>query len=351
MKIFELKSEQSLKLYRGDSSNIEKFDIDMTDDMGLFGIGMYLTDDPTVAKDYTLKQSEHVIYTNEHAENPRDLVISYLDDLISKELGWEKEKQDVREEWQRKVWAMKTDGIPDDTIHKLYKNDLQKRLQKHMKRAKVIYRQRRTTMRIVKKTTGEYAFVKNNRSGYIMSFEIPLSYINRTIHTERPLSDQLISFLGEFIRNHGFSGKIDMRDLDGKFLTFDEYIENFKSNGSYFAWSDNRIVGGKGENPSYDVITNGTHFGITFFGRREIQKDLIEKLMEIGYVGLEYQGGVRVTGTGARGGGAIGQLHRVFVLWDTDAVYDFKTSTEQVADDQIADELEKGIRAMKIPSI
>lgn len=69
-------------------------------------------------------------------------------------------------------------------------------------------------------------------------------------------------------------------------------------------------------------------------------------MQEIGYIGLEYQGGIRLTGTMARGSGD--HLHRVFILWDAPMVNRYKYDATRVIDDMVDDGLEKGIRAGSI---
>ena len=78
MRINEL-TDNTITLYRGDSSIIQQFSVDASDDMALFGIGIYLTDNKTIAADYTLKSSQHVLFKGLN----RDDVCLSKEELIS----------------------------------------------------------------------------------------------------------------------------------------------------------------------------------------------------------------------------------------------------------------------------
>ena len=367
MKIFEV-SEPTIKLFRGDSSKIIDFDVDRTDDRALFGLGIYLTDNHTIATDYTLKSSEHVIFGNGRDsrgreydfQSDRELTVGYLKHLIDNELGWYDKMSEINGVWREKLHADPayrgtTRDETENRYRQGYRAELTKTLQSYLAKAKKLYRQRRPNMRIVNDVKGNYVFVKADRDGYVTTFDIPVSFINRTIHAEKPLSDEMLAIVRQvFIE--GTSDKptnpdriMDMRDKDySNFLSFDQYVDNFKKNGTLYSWSDMEI-GGKGENPSFDELRNGTNYGTSLFYNIAIQKKFIALCQKHGYVGFEYEGGKRINGTATRGGGR--ETHRCFVLWDGKQLGQWRTTVDKVTDAEITSEIEKSIRATTIYSL
>ncbi len=355
MRISDL-SADTIRLYRGDASYVSHFEIGKTDQHALFGHGIYLTDSAEVAGDYTLKAaSEDVVFgdgsRNQGSYSSKEaLVRSYLGKL-AEDLGFKQAHEELRKKWssvasdkQREVYAnAPSDRYPTREeltaaiagIEDAYKIERRKLAQKFVMQAKKVYAGQ--DIRIMHKTTGEWVMVKSGRGGIISAFDVPVSYCNKTIDAEAPMPESILPIIKAafYAKAEKPDGPLDLRSWgpDGKGqngLTFDQYIDSFKKYGTFYAWAD-RNIGGKGLNPSLDEILNGTHQG--FYVWEKGQDILVRKLQALGYVGFRYQGGVRLGGTGSRGGGGV--LHRAYSFWDEKTINGFRIDNHpRPADDE-----------------
>ena len=70
--IVEANEGDTVTLYRGDNTKIDKFDMSKTDPEALLGVGIYLTDDPSVAADYTIKErgDDSIVFRSKSENRP-----------------------------------------------------------------------------------------------------------------------------------------------------------------------------------------------------------------------------------------------------------------------------------------
>lgn len=354
----------TVMLYRGDSTAIDRFEFSKTDHAALFGVGFYLTDNPEVARDYTASKGEDSLVFrrgsggDDGAHTANDLVRAYLRDLVIND-GLDERLHELRTEWQNKFYLefrthesrTKETTAP---FHKQYEEVRSKVIRDYVAKAKKTFERDRRKMRITRLTTGEYVFTAAGRAGRVTQFDVPKSYLARCLHAERPLPDDVLPVLKKAFARASYDGggeetKWDLRVLtpDGDetgMKTFDEFVEGYRKLGARYAWTERRL-GGDGSNPTLDVLMNGTHSGISIFSQQKYQLPLIHDLQAMGYVGIAYDGGVRLAGTMARGGGGI--RHNAYVLWNEEDVNGFRVGAEGVTDDDIGD-LHKGMRADKV---
>jgi hypothetical protein len=371
IKLFE--ASGTVTLYRGDSETIERFEVAKTKEWGLFGQGIYLTDSPDIAGDYTVKDvgGDDIEYrANERNDElipytTQDLMRNYLRKIMA-ELGFDEAVEKLKKEYQANFYKARGDLDWSDSskaeenravekklsqeFNEAFKIARSKAIRVYVDKAKAVFKNRRPNLRIVKLTTGEYVLAKPNRSGSISKFEVPENYVARVVHTDRPLSDEVLKIVKELFLDGKEDRPMDLRAMDGHQETmghtFDSYVSGFKKHGARYAWTDS-IFGGKGENPSLDILWNGTHAGTTLFHKKENQYKLMSALQNSGYVGLQYDGGIKLAGAGARGGGAIGVLHNAYVFWNDDDINSFRVANIPVQDDEVGP-IEKGIRANSI---
>jgi hypothetical protein len=368
--IFVENAENYTYLYRGDSTMIPYFNIKKTDANALFGVGIYLTDNPEIAKDYTIKGSNEIVFQadgDQSFDSPKKLIQEYLVKLANAS-GFQEEAKELKQFYEAKIHNKhgyyddegKYQATPKNELEKFRKemeNEWNiartKLVRKYVEMAKKIFKQNKQHLKITKLTTGEYVFVNTNRKAVISKFKVPNLYIAKTLHGDRPLDNRMIQVVKNiFARNfNGFSNdkKIDLRttkseNSENYFNTFDDYIKDYKTHGSRYAWTD-KIFGGKGENPSLDVFMNGTHSGYHVFKNND-QENIIKDFEAAGYVGIEYDGGVKLAGNGSRGGG--NNLHRAFVFWDEEKINSFRVEEHPYQDDELG-EIEKGLRWNTIP--
>ena len=343
-------------LYRGDASNVEKYEIDKTEDfLALFGYGIYLTNSHEVAKDYTVKGSPEVIFPppsdDDNYNSANRLLIGFIVNLMLNN-GFKEAKQKMIEKYS--FGGVRNDfkyaspewHAREEEIRQMREADMNAVKHEYIQKAFAEYKKLKKTMKIAKLTTGEYVFVKNKRSAIISKFKVPNAYIERVLHADRPLSDAGVEVVRDLYKRaykrfaEDDNAILDLRTLKpskdlNKMNSFDEFVRDYKKYGSRYAWTDdNRKMGGKGENPSLDMFMNGTHSGHSAFKTdRATQKFVIESFQKLGYVGFEYEGGTKLTGTGTRGGGK--HLHRAFVFWDEEAINSFREENHPYQDRNI----------------
>ncbi len=370
-----LEAAGTVTLYRGDSTEIERFQLEKTDDGALFGIGIYLTNDAEVAKDYTVKASgDDVIFPPREMRREggftdlKELTAAFIRHLVNDgEYG--PQLASLKDKWQTKYYEMngKIDWSGDhqkaqqereriqQELNDGFKAERSKMIRDAVAKAKKDFVGIRRAMRVATLTTGEIVFTKPKRSARLSSFEVPISYIDKCLNVEEPISDELLPIMKDaFTRVHKDNdpeGLWDLRtynpetDGEGGGQSFDQFIANYRQHGARYAWSEN-WMGGDGKNPSLNFLWNGTHSGYHAFQHGRVKQEaLIADLKKVGFVGLAYDGGVRTTGSGAHGGG--GHRHNAYVFWNEDDVASFRVGNDTVTDPELTD-VSKGMRANKI---
>lgn len=372
----------TVKLYRGDGSEVERFQLAKTDEGALFGIGIYLTDDAEVAKDYTVSGAKagdgNVIFPPAKMRRDgagfhdlRELTAAFIRHLLNDDRDFSERVDALKTEWQNKYYDLngKIDWSGDHDEARAERDRIQQHIQDGFaaERSKLIrtavakakkdYAAIRPAMRVAKLTTGEMVFTKPKRDGRLSTFEIPTAYIGKCLNVEEPVSDELLKIIKDaFTRVHPKNdpeGVWDLRTRNPESRmgdevmgqSFDQFIQNFRDHGARYAWTAD-WQGGNGKNPSLNFIWNGTHSGYHAFQHNRVnQQNLIDALKPLGYVGFVYAGGVQTSGSGAHGGG--GHYHNAYVFWDEDAIASFRVSSEPLTDPEIEDK-SKGLRSDKI---
>jgi len=339
-------------LYRGDAEAVDRFDCARTGEGALFGMGIYLTDSREIALDYCLKSSGTVVFRDEEAPSPRALVAAYLSHIVTTETDWKERLEAVRRDWTARYYGQNMHALPDEErerakadVNAGYRKAMRAEASAYLRRAKDVFRSRRGGLCVVRDTLGQFSLVRKDGGGFLSRFAVPAGYLGRTLHGDRPLPDDALAAVSALMRGVYGDGVADFRNADEVGMRFDDWVESYRRRGFRYAWTERR-VGGRGENPSLDVVWNGTHAGISAFDRRDVQAALVASLRGLGYVGIAYDGGVRLAGTGPRGGG--GHRHDAFVLWDDDAVNGFRTGVERVVRDDMEEGLELNLRAAAV---
>lgn len=333
--------ENTRTLYRGDASKIDTFSSEKSrNSIGLlFGIGIYLTDNPRVALDYTIKggwrhDGSGTVMTPEE-ETEEQAVRRYIFHIMVKQFGWiqhrEQLKTDAIQRLYRELpspqaarWTQDGAPSPEWTKHdedrkafeEAFRRDMKKEFAKVFNKAKKVYQADRANLRAFQDTAGKWRIMRNNHEGTLTVFEIPEEYCRRTLHGDRPLAGADLELIKDFVRSIIGDRPSDFRDADGYAtdLPFDQWLEHFRKHGTIYAWQQ-RVVGGKGEYPTLDEVWNGQHGGYSIFSKHI--DDFIAMAKARGYTGVEYDGGVRLGGN-IRGGGGI--RHQSFVFWDDEFI-------------------------------
>jgi hypothetical protein len=327
-----------MMLYRGDSTKIAQFDVAKTSDRGLFGPGIYLTSDPEVAADYTVKQGDpHILYSDPEAKTQRELMAGYIRVIIDQVIDWPTKQNELKQDWAMTALPGHKRGADVNGMKDSGWRSLGRFLAEHHKALAIAHysaaqaklKALLPNLKIARNTQGELSIIARDHQATIAGFDIPDSYLNRVLHTERPLPDKVLAFIRTlWFAELGPTGH-DLRDGDENGVDFDAYVKNYKTRGTRYAWTD-RMIGGKGENPTFDELRNGTNGGYHvfvdgLFDKAGRHKRFVKGLQALGYVGLAYEGGLRAGGY-TRGGG--GRLHQAFVFWNTSELAAFRVSDQ-----------------------
>lgn len=314
----------TITLYRGDTSKIDQFDISKTDVNALFGAGIYLTSDATVARDYSFARTHDVQahIPSDVVESKRELIADYLQEIIRTELEWPKIRDGIQQPFRDRAWQIDREAEDRDAQVEALRSEMTKATvdgyKKVLQQAKALYKQRSGDFVFTKNTMGQWKMLKKEWKGVITHFDIPTAYASCCLHGDRPLTDKAIAMMRQVIMDMTGEGKrfymkgmIDFRDDDNNGTTFDKWVALFKKGGARISFGGGEVAGGTGKNPSLENIMNGTLSG--YYIRNDAGDALIAGFRNLGYVGIEYDGGIRV-GNHVRGGGGI--EHRAFVFWD-----------------------------------
>ncbi len=338
-------SAATLTLYRGDSQHIEQFDVTKTDRDALFGSGIYLTDSPAVARDYSFARTYH---HNSHPspeayDSQQELVADYLQHIIRVELEWANTRHNMINGFRERAWAISDDKPAIEAL----KIEMQKAIldsyKEALKRAKAIYNQRVTDMVFVQNTLGQWKLLKRDWKGFVSHFEVPVDYANKCLHGDQPLTDAALKVIRDTIYEQWPDGMVDFRDSEGLGTPFDNWLHLFLTEGVRYSFGGGRVAGGTGENPCLDEIMNGTLAGMHI--RKHTEEKLLARMVGLGYVGIEYHGGMRVGGHN-RGGG--GHAHRAFVFWDDHYINGCRSDTTETSVDASAPDLLKKLTPAKM---
>lgn len=365
------KSRQSVTLFRGDSSMIDDFDMDKTDASALVGRGVYLTTSFDVAKDYTIKGTD-VLYRSEEGEanDPRGFIynvffdqlharfkhiaqayqyaiqgeVSNMDRVFSDEIdqivgtgraGQQHPRYGELNSWKNKAYRYAT-PYAMAAGEKILLGYLRSIYDEEYAKFKASFKGTRMLTTVL----GELIIIPEDKLGHVSRFRAPKKYLEGKFYqVDEPMSDEdlvwIVQQLGkhrdDFNRGSTMMG-FRYNDDDGEEqmgLTFDGWIEKFKSHGARYAWGDYN-VGGEGKNPTLMQFANGTHIGQSIVAgyNSTFWDDFREHLVQQGMSGIHYAGGTR-TGSNTYSGGSATK-HDVYVMWDPNEVRGLRVGTKEV---------------------
>lgn len=330
-------------LYRGDATKIAQFDVTKTSDRGLFGPGIYLTNDPNIAADYAIKRgSDHVLFSDETAKTQRELMAGYIRLLIDEVIDWPTKEKELKQDWAMTNLKGHKRGNDVNGMSTYNWNSLHRFLAEHHKTLAIAHyaaaqsklKNMLPNLKIASNTQGELSIVTRSHNATVAGFDVPEAYLSRTLHAERPVPDKVLELIRKlWIAELGPTNH-DMRDGNENRVDFDSYVRNYKTRGTRYAWSD-KTIGRNGLNPTFDELRNGTHGGYHVFTDGLFDKAgqhdrFVKGMQALGYVGLAYDGGLRAGGY-TRGGG--GHLHQAYVFWNAIELAAFRVADQTPTND------------------
>lgn len=363
-------------LYRGDATHIDDFQFDRADPNALVGPGIYLTDSRAVAKDYTLKGNQNVIFRTlpGAADDPRAAIFQIFKERVGPKLSQTYGRFDTAvmqagNALSRKISEMIDEitgfghvGLSDPRRKKMdewrnaaisfayyyvwvaMEKEYWRWLRATYDREYNGFKKTLTGTRMIRTVNNEIVILPADQVAPISVFEIPNDYLKQTFRVNEPMPDWLMAWIVNYMKDrYGYDITTKRMDMRYQHPTrgeewadnFPDWIEKFAQYGMRVAWGENdHTIGGKGVRPSLMDFMTGTHLGgilsntAIVKGKVEtnLWMDLIEELKDRGYHGYHYEGG-RMTSGGNFAGGSETR-HNAYSLWVEADVRRFRKDTE-----------------------
>jgi hypothetical protein len=281
--------EGFITLYRGDASDIEKFETGKGDLFALFGRGIYLTNSKRVAGDYKTKgpaEKGDVIFRTS-GKTRQDVIDRYV----------RQRARYIDADGHDHYGAFAASPVPysDGGDFGAVTNDLRKaELEKRMEFAREIVAKLLKTYEVRIKLDGSAVIQKKAAvAGAKLSvFHVPLAYANKTLHADAEISVDVLSTLNARLQRAGD------RQTASDMMAFARQYQREE-----------------GELPTFRQIFTSITADSPLLHNEAEQAALQADLMASGYHGIEYSGGLSMGG---------GHGHRAFVFWDADAINSFR---------------------------
>lgn len=287
---------QTIKLYRGDSTPIEHFDMRKTDKNALFGQGIYLTDNPEIADSYKSKGDGSQIYNstvnwkNDTPSTSQDAVREY-GDWKYRELYGEVGKPEPN-------LPMKINGAAWNAFYKRYDawyDSIRKTPEYHAIVDPIIQNPNQFLITKTGSSSGKqednWSIVDLSKNkGVVVAFNVPVDWVNNCYDCEKEMSDELKKFLVQLSGVGSRPAKNLKERTRLSNSNFSDYIGTvslgwFCYNNQYSLWDWS--------------ATTWKAFREYFIGK--------------GISGLKYQGGNYVNN-------GLGNEHNAYVFWNIPAL-------------------------------
>lgn len=273
----------TVRLYRGDSSQIDRFDTSKTSLFSLFGHGIYLTDNKRVANDYRTKGSDGGVLMRFSGMKTKKQVIDRYIEILAKhidETGADR-SGDIR------YWGS---AVPfsDGGDWQVVLNDLRKREREmRMEFARQKWAEMSKTYEVRMKLDNT-AVIQKKQTGALAEFDVPEEMIRGCLDCEAPITDEVLGLLEYYLKRNG--DHATARDMIN-------YVNHQRK------WEDEEV--------SFRLVYTSLTIDAPIRGDWEVQQEFCDELQERGYTGLVYAGGLSMGG---------GYSHRAYVFWDAEAI-------------------------------
>lgn len=349
--IYESLEPDKIKLYRGDSSAITKFDADKFDSKAIYGPGLYLTDNPRVAFTYTLKGDHSSIITRDiYASSNKQkhailcFIIEHLVNQVNEtnftndelhdvyemlhiyEYGYGKEFIERYTQGDKLFWLSKeyvstfTDEkrseYEGDIINQKQRleknisklNDIHKKFDKYIIKATAYFQEHRNEYDFLYDGEESWDVIyKPKNQGKISEFTVDSDIINKCYDANKPMDAEVISILRKMVNHWLRSQKMT------------EYAKIYHwEKGNNFKYYLASISGYQDKNnvTLAKFLYNNSKFRTNI---SHLEKDdwnvLISGLKSLGYRGIVYNGGEHLNSP---------IKHRAYVIWDLADVHRVK---------------------------
>lgn len=278
----DVAASQTVTLFRGDSTTIDQFDISKTDMYALFGRGIYLTDNKRIAGDYKSKGSGgDVLFRMRGAKSKKEVIQRYAERLARTiDADGNDHSSDARY-WGGNAVPYSDGGDYSVITNDLRQNERAQRLQHALTHIKALMK----TYEVRVKLDGEAVIQKKQGAANIAAFAVPAQMVASTIHADAEIDSDVLSVITYHLKHAG--DRTTAEDIE-QFVR-EEEREN-------------------GQTPSFRTVFTGITRESPV---HDNQEEIISDLIEMGYTGIHYLGGLSMGG---------GIKHNAYVFWDANAI-------------------------------
>lgn len=349
IRILKENISNSVILYRGDSSEIEKFDSNKFDNKAIYGLGLYLTDNKNIAYSYTLKggnigvDAELYIELDNEEDAKEYYIISKLLNEVNSTNYDEKELYDLYitlssyEKWNKGAFERyksgdkyffldkdKVKNTDENTLYNYYSDwieretkNIERRIKEYndaIKKFKVFYDKANSYF---DKISVDISFVKGNdvwtvvskskNTGKVSEFSIKSDSISKCYNASYIISKEVESVLKKFVNRYNKQNNvikhIGTNDIIKNHFTYKYIKSNATHNNNYPFTLSNFFY----ENRNFrykDTIVE-----------KETWQFFIIEMQKLGYKGIVYDGGEHLR---------TGISHNAYVIWNMNDVQRIK---------------------------
>ena len=277
-----------VRLYRGDSSKIEQFNVGATALNNLFGQGIYLTDNTRVAGDYTSKgDSEDVIFRLSGRNMTRQQVLDYFIRQIARKL----DEKGVDHSKEMRYWSHDVPYSDGADFGNMTNELRQREHQQRIAFATQRWNQLSKEYEVRVKLDGTGVIQRKSQQGNIAVFDVPETYLRTFLNADDSIPDRVLDNLTWALRK--FEDKSTAGDIE-------QFVKQQE-------WED--------ETPTFRTIYTSITFESPLVSDGEAQATFIDSLQDLGYNGIEYTGGVSMGG---------GYRHRAYSAWDAEKINSYR---------------------------
>jgi hypothetical protein len=282
--LFEAKGDPdatpgTIRLFRGDSTEIKSFETGQTNLYSLFGHGIYLTDNKRVANDYRSKgDAGQVLFRMAGVKSKKDLLARWCERTAAKmDLDGVDHSGEIAY-WQSNV-RYSDGGDWSVVTNDLRKLERQQRINLAAEKWKKLSRTYEVRMKL-----DDTGVIQKKQIGALAAFDVPEAMVARVIDAEAKIDDRVLDDLLWVLKRH--KDDETARDIA-------RYIESQ-------SWES--------EDVSFREVFTSIGVDSPLRGDREVLDEYIESLQDMGYTGISYLGGISMGG---------GFKHRAYVFWDS----------------------------------
>lgn len=269
-----------VRLYRGDAKQIGQFSVGMTNMFGLFGQGIYLTDNVRVARDYTAKGSNQVMFRMSGRGLTKAEAIKHF--IRSRLVPYTGPDGNPLPSFERNnIYMFGHDGLPSKPEERKIWVAAHKRWEKMAPQVE-----------IRKQLDGDIIFRKKTADKPVSEFLVPKRVIEKMLDADDDIPDDVLGVMSRILTKYSDRATASEMEAFVRQNEREEQRPTFRQ-----VWT--ALTGDSG---LHDVRS---------------QEEFRDAMRDLGYPGITYLGGITMGG---------GYKHHAYVFFDSSTVNKYRIS-------------------------